>query len=267
MEVYIDILLLENMIKNLLLLLVTFKGFKYKYKKFNLYLSALFGSIYTIILFYDIRFLKSLLIKSLVVIIMISLSIKEKKLKNILKATLGFYLFSFMFAGICFFVITMENTYDIGGKFIINKNSIKWIILALSFFLIVIIRIIDTLRERAIINNFLYDICIINHKNVLFVKGFLDTGIELREPVTNCPCIIIEEEYLKCLNLNKDNALIINYKTISDTGNLLAYKVDLVRIRNCENSNWIDTNAMICSSNIKLSKDNEYHGLLSRGVI
>lgn len=267
MEVYIDILLLENMIINTLLLLITFKGFKYKYNKYYLYLSAFIGSIYTLVIFNNNRFLNSIFIKTLIVVIMILISIKEKRLKNIIKASLGFYLFSFMFAGVCFFCVTMENSYQVDKNFIIKENSIKWTIVALSLTLIVVIRIIDILKERAIINNFLYDICIINSKNTLYIKGFLDTGNELREPITNCPCIIIEEEYLKSLKLNKDNAFIIRYQTISDSGTLYAYKVDMCKIRNCSNEQWMEIDVMICSSSLKLSKDNEYQGLLSRGVI
>jgi len=28
------------------------------------------------------------------------------------------------------------------------------------------------------------------------IKGFLDTGNELREPITNLPCIIVEEKII-----------------------------------------------------------------------
>ena len=46
MEVYIDIYLLENIIINLFLLLLTFKILRLDYKKKNLYLSSLLGGIY-----------------------------------------------------------------------------------------------------------------------------------------------------------------------------------------------------------------------------
>ncbi len=45
MEVYIDIYLLENIIINLFLLLLTFKLLRLDYKKKNLYLSSLLGGI------------------------------------------------------------------------------------------------------------------------------------------------------------------------------------------------------------------------------
>lgn len=267
MEIYIDVIIAENFIINLFLLLVTSKLLKYQYKSINIYLSALIGAIYTLVLFLDIEVLSSLIFKILVAMIMVTIVISKKKLINVIKGTSVFFINSFMLCGLCFGLAMTQNTYILGTEFSINKYSIKWIIISLMIFYIVLVRINDYIKDRATISSFIYDIYINIGGKILILKGFLDTGNELREVVSNLPCIIIEEKYLKEIDVNENDKYIINYNTITECGQLEGIRGDRIMIRNSIQNEWKKIDAIICKSPMVLSKDNDYQVLLSRGVI
>ena len=91
------------------------------------------------------------------------------------------------------------------------------------------------------------------------VKGFLDTGNELREPVTNLPCIIVENSYFNQFEVDDDKKFIIKYDTINEVGEVKGFKGQNVMIRNEELNTWRKVEAVICGCERKLSKDDELY--------
>lgn len=267
MEVYIDILLLENSLINIFMLLITSKLTNLKYKRSLLYLAGIIGGFYTLAMFSEFRVLTSFPVKLFVALIMICISIEERCITNILKASGVFFLIAFTLGGICFSFVFMGNTYSIGTEFTISNYSIKYLAISIMAIFIIVTRIADYIKERAVIKNFTYDIYIGSGEKTLLIKGFLDTGNELREPVTNLPCIIVENRYLQELNIKDEDKFLINYKTIKDEGSIKGFKGQNIRIRNCESENWTTIEAIICECDSKLSKENDFQALLSRGVI
>ena len=160
MEVYIDIYLLENIIINLFLLLLTFKLLRVDYKRRNVYLAAILGGIYGLVIFCNVKIFSSIAIKFLVPTIMIYISMEKRNLKFIFKSIVIFFMLSFMLSGICFSAVQMQNKYLIGQAFVIKNNSAKFIVLSVAITFIFITRIVDLLKDRAMVKNFLYDIYI-----------------------------------------------------------------------------------------------------------
>ncbi|WP_300383183.1 sigma-E processing peptidase SpoIIGA [Clostridium sp.] len=265
MVVYIDIIIIENFIINLFLLINTMKSLKFNYNK-KIYLSSAIGAFYTITLFMKIRFLTSIFMKIFMVAIMILICHQKRNIKNILKATTVFFLLSFMLCGFGFSLYFMDNQYDFLNQFTIKGFSLKYILISIMILNIVFTRIIEFLKERFFINNFIYDMEIIINGSIINLKGFLDTGNALREPITNLPCILIEEEYLQGFNLKNKEKFYINYKTIGNCGDIEGFIFENIRIKKDKES-WSEIKAVICKSEIKLSKENEFNALLSRGVI
>ena len=196
MEVYLDIIFIENAIIDLFLMLVTLRLLRLKYRKDGIYIAAIIGGIYGLAPIVSSAVLSSTLLKIIVAIIMIILSLKEKVLSNIFKATIMFFMVSFMLCGVTFMSLLSSSTYTIYGGMSTLDYSIRWILISILFVWVIAIRVYDTIKERAVIDNFIYDIYIKNDEKILMLKGFLDTGNELREPVTNLPCILIENTIL-----------------------------------------------------------------------
>lgn len=267
MEIYVDVIIMENFIINLFLLLLTFRLLRFQYKNAGIYIASLIGALYTLVIFMDVKFLTSLIFKVFVAIVMISITIDTRKIINILKATITFFIMSFILCGVCFGMVVMQNNYVLGEEFSISNYSIKWLLLSLMILYIVIVRFYDYLKERALIKNFIYDIYINVGGKILTLKAFLDTGNELRETVSNLPCIIIEDKYLEDIEVKEEDKYVINYNTITEKGKLKGFKGDKIMIRNNLKDEWTTIDAIICGSPMILSKDNDYQALLSRGVI
>ncbi|MDU1314142.1 sigma-E processing peptidase SpoIIGA [Clostridium septicum] len=266
MVVYVDVIFIENFIVNLFLLLITMRILRFGYKR-SIYIGAAIGGVYTLALFMKIPLLTTLVGKILVAGLMIMLTLDKKSIGNVTKAIITFFITSFTLCGICFAFALMQNEYSISTIFSISNYSIKYLIISIMLLYIVIVRVVDYLRERALIKNLLYDIEISYNNKKLCLKGFLDTGNELREPVTNLPCIIVENELIEEINIPNDKAYYISYSTIGESGKLKGFKGEKIRVRQ-ENKDWHTIDAIVCScKNNRLSKDNEFNALLSRGII
>ena len=178
MEVYIDIYIFENIVINLFLLLLTFKLLRFSFNKKNICIAAVLGGLYGLVIFCNVNLLNSIAFKLLIPAIMIYISLESKKFKYVLKSILVFFMLAFMLGGICFGALQMQNTYMIGQAFVVENNSIKYIVLSVAIVFIFINRIVDLLKDRALVKNFLYDIYITEGTRTVLVKGFLDTGNE-----------------------------------------------------------------------------------------
>lgn len=266
MEVYLDIIFIENAIIDLFLMLVTLRLLRLKYRKDGIYIAAIIGGIYGLAPIVGSAVLSSTLLKIIVAIIMIILSLKEKVLSNIFKATIMFFMVSFTLCGVMFMRLLSSSTYTIYGGMSTSDYSIRWILISILFVGVIAIRVYDTIKERAVIDNFIYDIYIKNDEKILMLKGFLDTGNELREPVTNLPCIILESNYFNQFDVPEDKKFIIKYDTINEIGEVKGFKGDIM-IRSEDSNSWTKISAIICRCERKLSKEDEFHALLSRGII
>lgn len=267
MEVYLDIIFIENAIIDLFLMLVTLRLLRLKYSKGGIYIATVIGGIYGLVPILNSTILSSVLLKVVVAVIMITLALKEKVLSKIFKATVMFFMLSFTLCGVTFISLLSCSTYTIFRGMNTSNYSIKWILISVLFVGIIAIRIYDSIKESAVIDNFIYDIYIKNDENILILKGFLDTGNELREPVTNLPCILVQNEYLLQLKLKKNNEYFIRYNTIDSSDILHGFKSDFIKIKGKDDSAWREIDAIVCGCKTTLSKENDYQVLLSRGII
>ena len=172
MEVYLDIIFIENAIIDLFLMLVTLRLLRLKYRKDGIYIAAIIGGIYGLAPIVGSAVLSSTLLKIIVAIIMIILSLKEKVLSNIFKATIMFFMVSFTLCGVTFMSLLSSSTYTIYGGMSTSDYSIRWILISILFVGVIAIRVYDTIKERAVIDNFIYDIYIKNDEKILMLKGF-----------------------------------------------------------------------------------------------
>lgn len=265
MVVYVDVLVLENFIVNLFLLLMTFKILKLGYNRL-IYLSAAIGAIYTICFFMENEILISLPAKTLVATVMVLISIKLKNYINVFKSVVCFFTTSMLLAGMCFYISINKGNYEIFQGFNLSSFSIKYVIVFLMILYIVIVRLTDYVKERNVISNLLYDVEIEINNKMIKLTGFLDTGNELREPVTNLPCIIVENSILDDVKIAKDKLYYINYSTINEVSKIEGFKSEKVTLKNSK-SECKTIQAIICTCSRKLSSTNEFNALLSRGIL
>ena len=136
--------------------------------------------------------------------------------------------------------------------------------------------IVFLLKNRASIEEFLYEIEIILFDKKVKTKVLMDSGNNVKEPFTGYPVLILENEILKeivpseiIFMIKKDEFLledkwkkkirIIPVSTINlDSELKVGFKLDEAIIHN---KGKID-NLIVVGCDRNLSKDNEYHGLI-----
>ncbi|WP_297424513.1 sigma-E processing peptidase SpoIIGA [Clostridium sp.] len=267
MEIYADVLIFENFIVNFFLLTITMRSLKRKCKIISLIISSLIGGIYTLVLIIPkLNILASLPCKLIVAIAMLRLVYGKTNVFNMIKLLVIFLLITCALSGICFLFSLNQNFYLVGNAFKIEKYSIKYIMLGLMIIYIIFSRVIDYLKDKIFTSNFIFEIEFEFQGKQYGVKSFLDTGNELREPITHLPCILIEEDLIGDMNFNERNTYHILYSSIGYGGDLKGMRVNDIKIKNKDRL-YGKIDAIICPCKEKLSKEHEFNALLSRGVV
>lgn len=266
MVIYGDIVFLENFIVDYFLLNVTSKILMIKAKKSRLLIASAIGALYTFtLLIPKLRIISSLPFQLLIAFIIIAISFKKRNLIIIIKGTIFFVFVSALLSGICFLFLMISNN-SITNNNILSSNSIKNIILAIIVIYFFCCRLVNIVKDRAFISNFNYELNLEIDSIQYKIKGFLDTGNELREPASDLPCIIVENWILKDVNLKTRDIYYIPYKGVGIQGKLIGIKADRIMIKS-ENEDWKEVQALICLCKDCLSKENDFNALLSRGIV
>ena len=267
MAVYLDVIILENFIVDMVLLKITSKVMKISIRTSRLIISSLIGGVYTIVVFVPkLEFFARIPFQIAMSIIIMFVLLKKVDLKTILKAAGVFILLSFLLCGLCYLLILCSSEFLITETTNLNDNTLKNIVISLLVLYLCIERLITYLKERLLIDNFTFDVEFELNNLKCCIRGFLDTGNELREPLTNLPCILVEEKYVNNYEFKDNNTYLIPYSAIGVKGNLKGIRCNNIRIRN-NKGKWETVQAIICPCSEIFSKENDFNALLSRGII
>ncbi|WP_297435067.1 sigma-E processing peptidase SpoIIGA [uncultured Clostridium sp.] len=269
MIVYLDVLLIENFLINFFLIVVTIQLLRYKFRYRMLVLASGVGSLYTLTLFFDgLAIFTNIIFKIFVVIIMLKISLPKKEIFTIMKGVLVFFLVSIGFSGFCFLFAMAENPYNITGVFTINNYSSKVLLFSAMLLYLTSYRLYLYIKNKGIVNNFIWDIEFILNGNKFYANGFLDTGNELVEPVTLLPVIIIERRICDFTILNEEDSFRIPYKLVNGSSNVIkGVKVTDIIMKSNIKDEEKKIDAIIALCDTKLSADGEFNALLSRAVL
>lgn len=267
MKIYADILVLENCIVDFFLLTITMKCIKHKCKTSKLIISSFIGGIYTLVLILPrLSILASFPFQLATIFIMIRLVYGRSKILNLIKLVTIFLMVTFTLSGICFLFSLKADGFSVGRIFKIEKYSVKYIMLGIMIIYAAYSRITDYVKEKLFIKNFDFNVEFEIEKKKYSFKGFLDTGNELVESITNLPCILIEEDLIKDLKFNENNTYRIPYNAIGYGGDLKGIRINNIKITNKRHL-YENIDAIICPCKQTLSKEDEFNALLSRGIV
>ena len=143
MTIYIDVVLIENLLMNYIILFATGVILKIKIKHIRLILASLVGAIYTIIAYVSaLKIYSNIFLKFILSLIIIYIAFNPKSVKKLFKFTLIFYLTSFVFGGAAFALIYIVKPQEIlkNNGLVLNSNSLKVIFISaiLAFVIITI---------------------------------------------------------------------------------------------------------------------------------
>ena len=199
MTMYIDIVIIENLIMNYIILYATGIVTKVKMKKTRVLISSLIGAIFVAIQYVTkLKIYSNIIVKTILSILMIFIAFNPQKIKQLGKQLILFYLTTFTFGGVATYLI-----YVIKPQDIIIKNGmytgtyiLKTVFLGAIIGSIIII-IGFKLAKNKITKKDMF--CVtkikINGKEIE-LKTMMDTGNMLKEPISGNPVMVVEKNSL-----------------------------------------------------------------------
>lgn len=267
MTVFIDILIIENFIVNYFLIYITSQALKLRLSNSNIIFASLIGSFYVLVLFsLKLQFFAALPFKFFIAFIMIVVSFRKIDMFSKIKAYGIFILFSMMLAGLCFFLALYKYNYENYATFILSRYPITKMIIAIMIIYLLLSRLLYYLKDRQAVSKLIYVVDIYFGNGYKSIKAFLDTGNELREPVTNLPVMLVQQEIFNNMGMEKIDKLYIPYKVINGTNSRIqGFKPNYIDIHIGKETKRREVIIGFC--NTKLSSCGDYVALLSREII
>ena len=195
MTVYLDIVLIENILMNYIILFAT--GFiqKNEMSQIRLIISSIFGGIYAIVSYLNIiPIYSNFFMKILLSIIMVYIAFNPQNYKKMLKTILLFYLTSFVMGGCALALLYIINPQNINFEngVLIGTYPLKVTIIA-GIIGFIVIQIAFRINKRQVKKKDMYcKLEVVINKKIVKIKAYVDTGNMLKEPITNIPVIIVE---------------------------------------------------------------------------
>ena len=142
MTIYLDVVLIENLIMNYIILYATGIILKNKIKPLRVTLASLLGAIYSIVAYTDIlKIYSSIILKITLSIIIVYIAYNPQNVKQLWKQILIFYMTSFVFGGAAFALIYIVRPQDIFMKngLFLGTYPLKTVLIGsmIAFFLII----------------------------------------------------------------------------------------------------------------------------------
>lgn len=191
MVVFLDVVLVENFVLDLLVLLAVGVCLRGGFRFWRVCLAALLGAVFYVLEFVVVWFTW---IQWIISCLMVVVSFGFSGIKRFVWQVCLFYFVSFAFGGVSFGMMCLLNRNGFGvvdGAFVGNFNLI-WVMLA-AFMGFAWVVVVLKRKSRHVIE----DVIISVGGRVVGVKVLLDTGNLLREPYGNRPVLIVEKRAVR----------------------------------------------------------------------
>ncbi len=202
MEIYADMLLLENIIINYLILWLTSITLKMHAGRFKMFIASIVGALYALFIFFPgYKILHSSVMKVLLSLLIIIIAFTPSRFREFLKQLSVFYLISFILGGAVFglFYFTNTSIVNAGGVFLIRGIPLS-VTIGAGVVTTAIIRLcLMPLYSYLEKMSLYYDLKINVGDKSVEAMGLLDTGNELFDPITNYPVIVVQYSVIKGL--------------------------------------------------------------------
>ena len=202
MKVYIDLVLFLNFGFDFLLLLSVSLILRRNVFLYRLFIGAFVGSISIFSLFIHINSLELFFLKVIISIFMILVSFGFRSFKYFIKNIVYLYLSSIILGG-GLYLLNIEMSYQNQGIiFYKSKLGTNFLILVILAPIILYIYIKECRCLKTNYSNY-HKVLININDFIINCTGFLDTGNKLRDPYKRRPIILINNNYLPNICLNK----------------------------------------------------------------
>lgn len=196
MTIYVDIIIVENLVMNYIILYATGIIAKNKISYLRIFFASLIGTIYVVSQYLSkLNIYSNSFIKMLLSIIIIYIAFNPQNVKNMCKQLVLFYLTTFTFGGVATYLI-----YVLKPQNIIIKNGmyvgtyvLKVIFIGAILGTIILIISFRFSKNRITKKDMLCKIKIKLNGKETILNTMVDTGNMLKEPITGNPVVVVEK--------------------------------------------------------------------------
>lgn len=279
MIIYADVFILENLVVNYFILLLTSYLTKSNVSSFRIFFISIFASFYSLLQFNQhLSFLYTIVGKIAISILIIYLTFMPRRIVLFFRQVIGFYLITILFGGMGFFIYFLGKDQIDFELQIKLKNILIGLGCSLIAFKISYDFLIKKMAKEALIRYIKFKI----NDQEYQCTAYVDTGNNLKEPFSGRPVVIVEEKILfldKSLNNNQvskqnieelqgvwgNKILLIPYNSIGQEHGML-YGVIPDEFYISEDKNiWLKKDVVIGIYSKKIS--NKYSALLGPDLI
>lgn len=256
MTIYLDLLLFENFIFNFFIFYVAFKMLNYKLNFRRLSISCIISSFICTLIFLKLDSIFYLYV-------VIGISFLANLFLCIPKINFHYFIQSFLLLILISFLLFGSIS------FLKSRNiNVNYFHVMLVFVIIFVISDISKkyIKKNTFFTNYIFNVSFKYDGVKYSFKGFLDTGNELREPVTGLPVVIVETRCMPGIFYNEKYYYKIPYKVITgSTSYFQGVKVRNVCFKN--DSHEFYTDIILCTTKICLDSEKRFDAILSRCII
>lgn len=289
MTIYIDVIIIENLIMNYIILYATGLISKNKISYFRIFLASSIGAIYAITEYMlKIGVYSNIIVKTLLAIIMVVVAFCPQNVKKLCKQLVLFYLTTFTFGGVAtylIYVLKPQNIIIKNGMFV-GSYVLKVIFIGAIVGTIILITAFKFAKNKITKKDMFCKVKIVLNGKELILNTMVDTGNLLKEPITGSSVVVVERTSLydilpkEILN-NTESILCGDFTNISDeikneyitklkiipfsslgkqNGMLIGIKPEKLEVINEQTEE--KNNAIIGIYNKSLTKHGEYKALI-----
>lgn len=220
MTVYIDLVMLLNIVLDSILLMSVSVLLGRNVRIKRIVLGSLIGSLSTLILFISITSLELLILKFILGIIMCIVTFGYVNIKYTLNNVFYLYIISFIIGG--------------GLTLIKDYGYYNYFILIIGFIIISILFIKQMKKYQDNYSNY-YKVDIYIKGNLYKLNGYLDTGNKLYDQYKNRPIILISKK----INYNLEDIIYVPYVSLNNESLVKCLKSDKVIVNNKVFNNYL----------------------------
>jgi len=246
MVIYIEYLIIDNIVMDYLIFYLMKLTFKFSYSKIRLISALMLGVVSAFFLPYLISYAFILFVYRIVFSIVIILTlVKFKTLKKFILHVGAFWLYTFLMGGAILGILNLLNiNYNVSSVILYNCQVPMGAILILCVANIWLIKnIVVAISEQIRMSKFLYKIKLIDGKSEVVALGFLDSGnkVEVDGKGVNIISLNIFEKLHKDIGIEKlilgkvdkdslKNMAYINIASLESECKYLTFTIDKMMI-------------------------------------
>lgn len=205
-HVYVDVVFLVNLIMDFFILWATGKIGKISIKMVRVFLGALFGAFYSLVIFFpEWPVLTSLTVKILCSLMMVLIAFAPLPLGTFMRSLGYLYLVSFAMGGAVMGAIYLTNNAPgyvqawNGAAIIMGNIHYGWLSVAIGMAILLGVGGLSYVRKNWFQQHLLSEIILTFGREKASLLALLDTGNQLVDPLTQKPVIVVEVRALQKL--------------------------------------------------------------------